>query len=329
MITDNPAIQHRALSELLHAEWEHRSTELIFLPVGGASWSYRSGDWFVNVRDGIDDGRDVSLSFEMAGTLRDRCGLDFLLTPTRTVSGHASAKLDGFVVVVMPFVDGVVRGWDPFARHELAEAVEWVSRIHEATPDVADVPLSIRPFEDWFAEPLRDALDRTCEDPVSSPFGTRLRDLVAPYRDALLDSLAEHEALVHGLTQRDHAFVVTHGEPDPQNVLEAADGTRWLIDLGEIALAPRELDLYVLRKAARPEDGQLVGDLDPDLARYYENRWHLSEITAYLDHLSRSDGADVPEGDRWDWRHEPEPEWRTEGERAWGLLRYFLSRHLD
>ena len=84
----------------------------------------------------------------------------------------------------------------------------------------------------------------------------------------------------------------------------------------------------MLRKAARPDDADLVPELDPDLARYYDSRWNLSEITEYLDHLSWSHGVDVPDEESWDWRVESEPEWRTEGERAWGLLRYFLSVHL-
>lgn len=332
MITDNPSIDHSRLLELLNAKWHVSTNTLAFLPVGGASWSYRSGGSFVNVRHADDRGmswdleRDVSRSFAAAVALRERCDLDFLLAPTPTASGDPTARLGQFLVVVMPFVDGVVRGGEPFTRDDLREAVDWVRRIHDATPAVADLQLFRRPFEDQFARPLREAVQRACMLPASaSAFKQRLRDLVLPYRDAVLASLVEHESLVSVLSGRPHKLVVTHGEPDPQNVLESASGRRWLIDLGEIALAPPDLDFHVLRRAARAGDEDLVPPLDPNLARYYDTRFNLSEVTEYLEHLSLSDGADVSEDTDWDWRTEPEPEWRTEVDRSWGLLRYFLD----
>lgn len=328
MIEDNPAIDRAALRSLLASRWRIRDAPG-FLPVGGGSWSYRAGDRFVNVRHAddrrapYDEPRDVARSFAVAAALRDRCGLHFLLAPTPAVDGASSARLDEFVVVVTPFVDGDVRVWSGFERHELEQAVEWVSLIHASTAAVVDVPIDTRPFELGFVAALRDAVSHALAGATS--YGERLLALVAQYRDALLESIAAYERLVHALRARRQELVVTHGEPNPQNILEEPDGTRWLIDLGEIALGPRELDLHVLWRAARPKDRDLVPALDPDLHRYCEDRFNLSEITEYLDHLTRRPAADVVRGEEWDWHREPEPTWANEDERAWGLLRYFLG----
>jgi hypothetical protein len=99
VITENPDIGPDALRDVIERNWHVTVTDLSFLPVGGDSWSYRAGDLFVNAREALGQRkpwsfpRDVEPSLVAAVALKERCGLEFMLTPLPTATGRPLARL--------------------------------------------------------------------------------------------------------------------------------------------------------------------------------------------------------------------------------------------
>lgn len=263
------------------------------LPVGGDSWSFRIADVFVNVRHAYGQRkpwrrpRNVEAAFTAASRLAPE--LDFLLAPMPTNAGAPIARSGRFAISLWPHLDGQVH-YRTYETPELTQVTKWISRLHAATSSVDDIPVDQEDFEVGIAQALRNALDRV--DSSDGPYAVRFIALVEKHRATVLTQLAEFEALADRLRDRQYQPVLTHGEPFPGNVFEERNGRRWLIDLGELMLAPRERDLGYLAMLAKQVDRDVPERVygaanNSDYVRFYRLRWGLSEITEYVDRFSR------------------------------------------
>jgi spectinomycin phosphotransferase len=146
------------------------------------------------------------------------------------------------------------------------------------------------PVED-FAVPARADLEAALDDLGSAwtcgPYGEPARAALATGVDSVRARLAEYDALVP--TDRS-GWVVTHGEPHPQNVLDTSEGVV-LVDWDTVKLGPPERDLWML-----PEGGG-----DPALRRLYSLWWDLSEVAIYTSwfRAPHARTADIEKG--WSW----------------------------
>lgn len=277
-----------AIAEVVAREWGI-AAKPERLPVGGDSWSFRIADTFVNVRHARGRRkpwrRPRNVEAALVAAIRLAQELDFLLAPTPTASGAPLARCGRFAISMWPFLDGQVH-YRTYERPELAQVTEWIARLHGATSTVDDIPVDREDFEVRIADTLRTALDRV---PTSDgPYATRFIALIEKHGSSVLAQLAEFEALADRLRGRQYRPVLTHGEPFPGNVFVERSGRRWLIDLAELMLAPRERDLGYLAMLAKAADQDLPERVygavnDADYVRFYRLRWGLSEITEYVD----------------------------------------------
>jgi spectinomycin phosphotransferase len=298
VITENPDISLDVLRDVVQHNWDVTVTELSFLPVGGDSWSYRAGDLFINLREALGQRkpwtfpRDVERSLVAAVALKERCGLDFMLTPLPTTTGRTLARLGAYAVTLFPYIDGSP-SYDERAEVTCDEqTVSWIERLHAATPAIEDLELPSEDFRPDFAAALRTVLDRARSETLEGPYAERVRALLTSSRDLVLDTLLRHEA--HGATLRvtPMEFVVTHGEP-AGNVLLARDGRRYLVDLVQLKRGPRERDLHDYPVEARDASA------DHDVITYYKRGFALSEVTEYADRLTRPHLGDDEDDRAW------------------------------
>jgi len=70
--------------------------------------------------------------------------------------------------------------------------------------------------------------------------------------------------------------VLTHGEPEPPNVIITPDGELFLLDWGDLLHAPPERDALSLRSLGIEPPSRR------DVLRFYELRWILSEVAEYV-----------------------------------------------
>lgn len=293
VITENPDVSREALRDVVERGWDVDVTELEFLTVGGDSWSYRVGALFINVREALGQRKpwsfpqDVEQPLRAAIALKERCALDFLLTPTPTVAGEPLVRLGRFAVTLFPYLDGHPSHSDTEEVFCDAETMSWIERLHAATPAIADVELASEDFRPDFAGTLRDVFSRTS---IDGPYGEPVERLLADSRDVVLDVLERHEAHGDELRTARTPFVVTHGEP-AGNVHIGSDGRRYLVDLVCLKRGPRERDLRDFPADARDASA------DRNIVLYYQRDFALSEVAEYGDRLTRPHVGD-PEDDR-------------------------------
>ncbi|MEU6429460.1 phosphotransferase [Microbispora sp. NPDC046973] len=315
---DRPAgLAKAALTVALTEGWGIEPHAVEYLPVGAGSyhWSVldqRGTAWFLKVDDlGVEDaGRDgaferLGRSFGAALALRRDAGLDFVVAPIPTVTDAAVRRLSSrYALSVFPMVAGAAGHFGVHPPEDRVEVIDLLAELHEATPFVADTASRadlVLPGRGKLEEALRD-LDRKW---TGGPYAEPARKLLSVHAGQVRRSLADFDRRVDHVRSAAAAWVVTHGEPHPGNVMRTPAGLR-LIDWGTVQIAPPERDLWMLTPAlARMLGKDPVGD-DDVLVRYtratgrtvtpaglalYPLWWRLADIAIFVDELRRPHGT--------------------------------------
>jgi len=106
--------------------------------------------------------------------------------------------------------------------------------------------------------------------------------------------MARYDWLVAEVRSQTDPWVLTHGEPDSDNVIQTADGRMLLIDWTTAAVAPRERDLFDVMQGPHDvlRDYQRGAGPNPPRAHALEMiglHWRLSHLGHDLDLLLKSD----------------------------------------
>lgn len=271
MLLPDPSIDVGSLAHLLAVEFDAGDLRPTFVPAGGDSWCYRAGPWWVSVRR--DRQGHFPENYEAARELRD-AGYEFVLAPTRGRSGHVVHSVSGRPVVVTEFVEARANyreGLAPAHRQELARAV---TELHAARVS-ADV--RSESFDLPFADELEGALARaTAGSHTAGPLGSDVSDLVSRNGARIGDWREEIAVCQQRCRASPGELVLTHGEPEPPNVLITPDDELLLLDWGDLLRAPPERDSLSLRKLG------IAPTARRDFLRFYELRWILSEVAEYV-----------------------------------------------
>jgi spectinomycin phosphotransferase len=132
-------------------------------------------------------------------------------------------------------------------------------------------------FDLPFADELEVALARavTGSDAAGS-LGRDVSDLVRR-NGARIGDWREEIAVCQGRCRASPGeLVLTHGEPEPPNVLVTPDDELLLLDWGDLLRAPPERDALSLRSLGIAQPARR------DFLRFYELRWILSEVAEYV-----------------------------------------------
>jgi spectinomycin phosphotransferase len=132
-------------------------------------------------------------------------------------------------------------------------------------------------FDLPFADELDQALARAFAGAdAAGPFGSDVSALVRR-NDARINEWREAIAVCQERCRASRGeLVLTHGEPDPPNVIITPAGDMLLLDWGDLLRAPPERDVLALRSLG------LAPRSRPDVLRFYELRWILSEVAEYV-----------------------------------------------
>ncbi|MGW7329471.1 phosphotransferase [Streptomyces sp. NPDC054840] len=276
-----------------------------YLPVGAGSYHWVMVDeaeqpWFVTVDDlgsegaggDIREGARIRLesAFRTALVLRRDAGLRFVVAPLPTRAGTmAHLVTPRHAVSIRPMVDGDAGLYGVHRAQDLPEVVALLADLHAATAVAAAgaprTDLSL-PGRSGLEEAL-DALDRPWPGgPLSEP----ARRLVLAHAGYVRELLAYMDALVRHVRSTEAAWVVTHGEPHPGNLVRGRTGLR-LIDWDTVQLAPAERDLWMVAAgstdALRSYTRRTGRAVSPDALALYDVAWKLRNIAAYVAEFRR------------------------------------------
>jgi hypothetical protein len=282
------------------AGWDVSISDIEYAPVGFGSfhWRARSGGkaWFVTADDTalrrFDPAeptehvvRRLGAALRSALALRES-GCEFVVAPITTVTGavlHLVA--DRWIVCLYPFVDGRSQPFGPYPTDATRHAVvELVAATHAATDAARD-----HAMVDDFTIPYRDGLIQAMADGSSrwhgGPYAEPARRLLRGHVRQVEDWLARHDDAASRAADHHERMVLTHGEPHAGNTMETAAGVV-LIDWDTALIAPPERDLWMLAA----EDPSVLDryaahtGVQPrdDWLALYRLRWAMTDVSQFV-----------------------------------------------
>lgn len=248
---------------------------LEFAPLGEDSWSYRYGSFWVSVRRDLQG--HMPQAYHAAHELRLN-GNDFILAPLTGRDGRTVHSLNGFPVVVFPFIDvvPVIDGESP-TQIEKDRIVEKIDVLHRAS---VSTQLLSETYEFPFSGELAAGVAKAAKaDADCGPMSLPLNQLITKQQHYIRSLESEASELGRFCSKSNNRFVLTHGEPGAGNFFRA-DGSLLLGDWGYLMWGPPERDWYHLNHSLKiPLNGR------PEFMRFYELRWILGEIAEYTAHF--------------------------------------------
>lgn len=300
---DRPeGVEESDLVAVLADGWGVEATSMTYVPLGAGSyhWSVAQDggrNVFVTVDDlGAEEGsRDAAFdalgrAFGTALALRRDAGLEFVVAPLPGRSGSTVWRLGSrYGVSVYLLVAGHAGQFGAHPPRDRAEMVALLARLHAATPVVATgAPRA------GLALPGRDGLEHALthldHEWVGGPFAEPARRLLARRRQHVRGLLGDFDRLVEQVRADAPAWVITHGEPHPGNVIRGTAGLM-LVDWDTVQIAPPERDLWMLAG----DSGDVLADyalatgrpVTPAGLALYRRWWDLADIAIYVDELRR------------------------------------------
>jgi Phosphotransferase enzyme family len=314
-VRDYPeGVDETALRSSLAEGWGLEVATATYLPVGGGSYHWAVVDAtgarrFVtaddlDAKEGAELPREPTRAnlvqaLETAVALHQRAELGFVVAPMPTTNGAVLVRLGArYTVAVFPFIPGRAGDFGPYPTvEERIEMIEVLIALHQATPAVSAVVrrsgLSL-PGRRHLEAALGD-LDRQWR---GGPYSEPARDLVAGHARHIRRLLRDFDRLCGQVRAESTAWVVTHGEPHPANVIRTPVGLK-LIDWDTVQLAPPERDLWMIAGPGGDElerysraTGTTINPAGLSLFRLW---WDLADLASFLNDIRRPHrlGADM------------------------------------
>jgi spectinomycin phosphotransferase len=294
--------------------WGVEAAVAAYVPVGGGSYHWRVEDvahvrHWVNVDDLDHKGylgttRETVFdalrrAFDSACAARDG-GLDFVVAPSATLGGASVYRLSPrYAMTTFSFIETPAGQFgERRTAAERAALVDALARLHRNSPVTARVEQAEVPHRTLLERALTD-LDRPWS---SGPYAERARSLLRERADAIRQLFRRFDLLGDRLGARPDAFVLTHGEPHPGNVV-FVDGRVLLIDWDTAALARPERDLWMFDSADQrvrytEQTGRAVDD---EAIELYRLRWTLDDITSVVFRLYPPHEETPDTARTWNW----------------------------
>jgi len=307
---DTSGLDRETLVGYLRAEYGVQAGSLAFLPKGEDSFNFvvdsAAGERFLLRLQRPGDGRDLERSLSIAAALRDSGGLASIVAARPTRYGTLTAAIESYRIALFPYMEGETAWVRTPSDDSFARLGALLAEIHAGADAVRALDPPRASFANRFRRPIADALAWARDG--ASPTGPRSDDL----RRLLLTEAADLTAFMDGfddlgkeMRTLSPEFVITHGDPNLDNVIVAPDGNLHLIDWGEVALGPRErdlssyaddrLDLVLLayfEAAGSPP-------VQPDRFRFYRYRWCLQEIADYTTRIIFTNAEPLEDEHAW------------------------------
>jgi spectinomycin phosphotransferase len=286
---EKPDIRDEKIITALNESYSIQVSEIKFLPVGNdaSAFSYR-----VETRDGNSYFLKLKTKFSNPAALlvprflKDN-SIQQVVAPLSTKGQKLSAEMDGFTIILYPFISGIEAMKAGMSDKQWTELGSVLKRIH-STGLPADLSRYVR-REDFVPKWSKLAMDLHRQVDVRNFEDRYQKELAAFWREnnEIIQTLIRRtEAIGQHLRQTDPEFVLCHSDIHTANVLIAPDQDIFIVDWDDTLFAPKERDLmHVLDgNSIRTREEQMFfagyGTVEfnqPALA-YYRYEWCVQEI---------------------------------------------------
>jgi aminoglycoside phosphotransferase (APT) family kinase protein len=285
-------------------------TQIAFTPRGEDAYNYIADTadgrrYFVRVQDAERAG-SLEQVYTTTRALHERYHLLAVVAPHATRRGRLTVNFGLYTLAVFSYIEGRTL-WDQGAADaDLAQAAAIMAALHESGAAREIPSLGRESFENPFKTPILRALQTaTDRAPAANRYQRELIDLLNAERQDILATLHMMDALGARAGELAVEWVLTHGDPNLDNLLKDKHGRLHVTDWGEVALGPPERDL-MLFTGERFEvflrayvSARTRVALHQELFAFYFHRWGMQEIADYATRILF--GGLGPEEDEHAW----------------------------
>jgi spectinomycin phosphotransferase len=306
---EKPDLPDEQIRACLRDAYRVHAPQIAFLPLGAdfntAVYRAVADDgppYFVKLRRGAFD----ELSVALPKWLSDQ-GVAQIIPPVVTQAGRLWTRLDGFTVVLYPFVAGQDGYAVALSDRQWREFGAAFRHIHTAAvPPGLTQRLPRETYAAQWRESVKLFLLRLEDGPFVDHIAAQLAAFLQAKRAAILDLLDRAERLAQALQAHARPFVVCHSDIHAGNLLIDGDERMYIVDWDNPILAPKERDLmyigggqgFIGRSAQEQVDLFYQGygsvQIDPVALAYYRYERIVQDIAAYCEQLflTAEGGAD-------------------------------------
>jgi spectinomycin phosphotransferase len=311
-----PDLSDAALRACLREAYAVRAAQIEFLPLGADlnTVVYRAvaddgTPHFVKLRRGAFDKASVALP----RWLSDQ-GVAQIIPPEATVGGQLWAQLDGFTVVLYPFVEGQNGYAVPLSARHWHDFGAALNMLHTAAlpPEIMQHIPSER-YDDQGRRTVERFVAQGAGLPPIDAVAAQMAAFLESRRAEVLDLVARADQLAQLLQARRPDPVVCHADTHAGNLLIAADGRLYIVDWDTLILAPKERDLmfvggalgFVGHTAQEEQDlfyaGYGPAQIDRVALAYYRYERIIQDIAIFCEQifLTAEGGDDRPQALRY------------------------------
>ncbi len=243
---EKPSIADEMILTAVQAEYGLAPAQLSFLPIGADlhTAAYRFIDnagraWFLKLRSGIFDETSVTLP----KFLHDQ-GIAQIIPPLPGKSGQLWARLDGFTLILYPFIDGRDGYQVDLSDRHWIDFGAAVKKIHNAR-----IPTQIlhhirrETYPPHGRKIVKQYLARLDELVPADATAAELAQFLKAHK-AVTDDLVARAGHLAAILQADPPpFTLCHSDLHAGNILVEPGGAFYIVDLDDPIIAPKERDL--------------------------------------------------------------------------------------
>jgi len=235
--------------DCLHTDYGIEVDTLTCLPLGADTnasvyklEAQNQSSYFVKLKRGSH--HDISLTII---ELLQKTGIQQIIPPVKTIYGLPSQRIDGFTLIVYPFIDAQNGFCRILTNEQWLTLGKTLRQIHEI-----DVPSSIQhqvrreAYSTKWREIVRSLYTYIETPSTGDEIALKLSAFMKENTRAIHRLVDRADELAQLLQNESHKFVLCHSDLHGGNVLVDGNNTIYVVDWDDPIMAPKERDLMFM-----------------------------------------------------------------------------------
>jgi spectinomycin phosphotransferase len=286
---EKPNIKEEKVITALYENYSIQVSNIEFLPIGNDSsaWAYRvdsknRGSYFLKIRKEISNRAGIIVP----RFLKDN-GVEQVIAPFSTKMQELWVNVDGFAVILYPFVVGNEAMKVGMTDAQWLEFGSTLKRIHttELSANALQYVEQEAFIPKWSSLAKKLHIQINAQD-YDDPYQRQLAAFWKDNSEKIQILIERAEVLGWHLQHANLEFVLCHADIHTANILITREQNMFIVDWDGTLLAPKERDLMFVRSGntiqTREEqlffDGYGNVEINPFALTYYRYEWCVQEI---------------------------------------------------
>jgi spectinomycin phosphotransferase len=306
---EKPDIPDETLRTCLRDHYGLHVAEIAFLPIGNdvdtAVYRVVAEDatpYFLKLRSWLRSGQFDATAVAIPRLLHDR-GIAEIIAPIATRDGQLWARLDGFAMILFPFIAGHNGFAAPLSDRQWIALGAALRRLHTTrVPPTLSASIPQETYAPHWRDRVKTLLARVGEEVFAEPIAAQMAAFLHDKRAEISHMVARADALGDALRAQPPASVLCHADIHAANVLIGTDDALYIVDWDTLTFAPKERDLMFIGggvggawNSAREEAlfyrGYGQTDINPLALAYYRYERIIEDVAEYGERLLLTDNA--------------------------------------